>query len=556
VRAPAEQSGLSLAGEIANHGQRAAFRWPVRIQAIVFFIVAMLVAGVIWQQERARLSDERSRAADLAATQVHAIELGIERVLGATHALAAMLRHGNGEIADFEAAARHMLGAYPGAIGLQLAPGGVVRQVFPLRGAEETIGYDLLRDPVRGEQMRQARATGQVVVLGPFNLLQGGLAAAGRLPVFLDNGNGREVFWGFAIVLFSLPEVLTQARLNDLRERGYAYRLLRTTNNGDEQRVIVASSAAPLPEPVQQSLHPASLGWTLELAPQTGWNDPYGLLGKALAGFAFSLLLAWQAGWQGRSMAASRAHEALLEQRLAQRAADLQRFAEVTAHHLQEPARRVISYSERLREQLAGRLDDREVDLSLDFICAQAERLRKLLGDLELFLAADQPLGKSEPCDAAGTVRSVLGRLAERIAVVDAKVTVAQLPPAFIDARRLARMFEIALDNALRHASGERPLAIEIGGTESGRQVRYSISDNGPGVEAVYRERVFRLFERLSSGGEGTGVGLAILRRIAESAGGRAWLEESTAGGCRVVLELPASSPPEALVGGARWPRT
>jgi len=554
VRTSAKQCGLALVGAVADDLQRAAYRWPVRIQAIVFFIVAMLVAGVIWHQERARLSEERSRAADLAAAQVHAIELGIERVLGATHALAAMLRHGNGSIDDFEAAARHMLGAYPGAIGLQLAPDGVVRQVFPLRGVEESIGYDLLRDPVRGEQMRQARASGQVVVLGPFHLLHGGLAAAGRLPVFIDNGQGREVFWGFAIVLFSLPEVLTQARLSDLGERGYVYRLLRGTNKGDEQRIIVASSADPPPEPVQQPLHLASLGWTLELAPQAGWNHPYGLLGKILVGLAFSLLLAWQAGWQRRSMAARRAHEEALEQRLAQRAADLQRFAEVTAHHLQEPARRVVSYSGRLREQLAGRIDDREVAISLDFICAQAERLRKLLGDLELFLAADQPLGKSEPCDGAETVHSVLVRFSGQISAAGARVVVGQLPPVFIDARRLAHMFEIALDNALRHARGEQPLVIEITGIAQGQRVRYLISDNGPGIEEEYRERVFRVFERLSSGGEGTGVGLAILRRIAESAAGRAWLEEAVSGGCCLVLELPASSQPEALLGGARWP--
>jgi signal transduction histidine kinase len=65
------------------------------------------------------------------------------------------------------------------------------------------------------------------------------------------------------------------------------------------------------------------------------------------------------------------------------------------------------------------------------------------------------------------------------------------------------------------------------------------VSDNGPGVEAEYRERVFRVFERLSSQGSGTGIGLAILRRVAESCDGRAWMEEAPGGGCRVMFELP-----------------
>lgn len=526
---------------------------PVRSAAIAFSLVAMLAFGAIWHAERSRLNEERSQAAQLAAARVQAMELGIERIFGATYALAAMLQQGNGKIEDFEATAKHMLASYPGAVALQLAPRGIVRQVFPLRGAEETIGYDLLRDPVRGAQMLKASETRQLVVVGPFALLQGGMAAAGRLPVFLTDGRGHEVFWGFAIVLFSLPDVLAQARLSDLTGRGYAYSLLRGTSSGDDKRLIAASSAVPV-DPVQQSLQLAGVSWTLNVAPSAGWGDPYGLLWKAAAGLVISLLLARQAARQARSMAANKARQQALEQWIAQRAADLQRFAEVTAHHLQEPARRVVSFSGRLREQLAGRVEDQEVQMSLDVICEQAMRLRSLLCDLELYLAADQPLGKSEPCDAEKTVRAVLAGLSEQTAQTGARVSVGQLPLAFIDAPRLARMFEIALDNALRHGRGGQPLRIDISGHPRGNCVRYSISDNGPGVEETYRERVFRVFERLSSRGEGTGVGLAILRRIAESAGGCAWLEASPEGGCCVVLELPSGRRGEAFVGGCRCP--
>ena len=69
--------------------------------------------------------------------------------------------------------------------------------------------------------------------------------------------------------------------------------------------------------------------------------------------------------------------------------------------------------------------------------------------------------------------------------------------------------------------------------------MRYRVSDNGPGIELQYRERVFRPFERLQSGGDGTGIGLALVRRIAESAGGTAWIEETPGGGCTVLVELP-----------------
>jgi signal transduction histidine kinase len=69
--------------------------------------------------------------------------------------------------------------------------------------------------------------------------------------------------------------------------------------------------------------------------------------------------------------------------------------------------------------------------------------------------------------------------------------------------------------------------------------VRFRISDSGPGIAEEYRERVFRVFEQLRSGGRGSGIGLAIVRRIADSCGGRAWIEETPGGGCCLLFELP-----------------
>ena len=92
--------------------------------------------------------------------------------------------------------------------------------------------------------------------------------------------------------------------------------------------------------------------------------------------------------------------------------------------------------------------------------------------------------------------------------------------------------------------SAPAALYIRIDGPRRGALVCYRISDNGPGIALEYRERVFRIFERLTPGGEGTGIGLAIVRRIAESCGGRAWIEEAPGGGCRVLLELLAEKPP------------
>ena len=233
----------------------------------------------------------------------------------------------------------------------------------------------------------------------------------------------------------------------------------------------------------------------------------------------------------------------LLEQKaesaLARNLEELQRFAEISAHHLQEPVRRVASYAERLSAQLEGKLDDPDARLSLDFISQQARHLHEMLRAIERYLAAAQARAAVGLIGADRLVAGVLERLADRVQESGAEVLLGELPKARIDAPRLADMFAVTLENALIHGRGERALKICVEGERVGSLVRYSVSDNGPGVEAEYRERVFRVFERLSSQGSGTGIGLAILRRVAESCDGRAWMEASPEGGCRVVFELP-----------------
>lgn len=222
---------------------------------------------------------------------------------------------------------------------------------------------------------------------------------------------------------------------------------------------------------------------------------------------------------------------------------DLQRFAEVSAHHLQEPSRRISSYAERLATQLAGKIDGDENEdarQSLKFITQQARRLKDLLRDVERYLAADQPRGPLALVDVRKTVDEVILRMTTQIGDAGAEIVIGDLPPACIDTPRLADLFQVALDNALTHAHNEMPLRIVIAGERQGTQVCYSITDNGPGIEVEYHERVFRVFERLSSDSLGTGIGLAILRRVTEHCGGRAWIETAPGGGCRVLLELPS----------------
>ncbi|MCX7177619.1 MAG: ATP-binding protein [Proteobacteria bacterium] len=231
--------------------------------------------------------------------------------------------------------------------------------------------------------------------------------------------------------------------------------------------------------------------------------------------------------------------------------ADLMRFAEISAHHLMEPTRRLTSYAQRLRNRLAELQTsnpDEEVRTSLETLEHDAAHLRALVRDIQLYLAAAEPRGPLRVEDVDAVLQSVRQRFSKQIAALGAELEIQPLPPANLDRPRLADLFALLLDNALRHG---RPtdarvvLRISIEGERDGGMSRYCVSDNGPGIASEYQQRAFEIFERLhQENGRadpdiGTGIGLSIARRIVESRHGRIWIKSVQHGGAMVVFELP-----------------
>lgn len=224
--------------------------------------------------------------------------------------------------------------------------------------------------------------------------------------------------------------------------------------------------------------------------------------------------------------------------------ADLHRFAEVAAHHLQEPVRRIGSFTARMRKALVGKSEDPETEIAMRYVSESAERLRLMLRDIQLFLAASEPRGALVEIDTDKLVAKVVQRFTDRLNALNGTVECDnKLPPITLDMGRASDIFTIVIQNALDYARPDVPLVIRIIGTNLEGRVRIAIADNGLGVPEEYRERVFRAFERLHHPGQlGTGVGLAIVRRIVESCEGSVWLEGQDRHGITVVFELPARS--------------
>jgi len=221
--------------------------------------------------------------------------------------------------------------------------------------------------------------------------------------------------------------------------------------------------------------------------------------------------------------------------------AELTHFANISAHHLMEPARRLLSYAQRLRTRLGGRIqEDEDALLSLEYIEKGAARMRDLLRDIERYLAASTARGPMQLNDPAAALTEARRRLAKLIADNKVELDVTALPPVYLDLPRLADLFEILLANAIIHARLDVPPRIRIAAQAEKSAVRIVIEDNGPGIEPEYRRRVFGVFEQLKPNPlAGTGIGLAIVERIVNSRNGKIWIESSDMGGIAVIFDLP-----------------
>jgi len=294
-------------------------RRPLIAALVVFLLAAAAAIAVVRQSEQHRLQEQRTNLANLAGSHVDAIQMSTQRTLSATYALAALVRQGQGRIANFDAVASELLKYYPGADSMQLAPDGITQQIVPLAGNEAGIGRNLLQDPLRNKEALRARDTGQLTLAGPFPLIQGGLGAVGRLPVFMDDSEGNPAFWGFTTVLIRYPQALEEARLAQLTQQGFGYELWRIHPDSGQKQSIAASSAAALMDPVMRTLNMPNGNWNLSVAPVKGWGEPLWLTFKSALGVLFSLLL----GYLAKLLFDSRAHKIYLEALVLRRTAEI-----------------------------------------------------------------------------------------------------------------------------------------------------------------------------------------------------------------------------------------
>jgi signal transduction histidine kinase len=243
-----------------------------------------------------------------------------------------------------------------------------------------------------------------------------------------------------------------------------------------------------------------------------------------------------------RELSATREANAVLQAHAAelQRSnSELEQFAYVASHDLQEPLRKVASFSQLLQRRYAGKLDAR-ADQYIEFAVDGAKRMQALINDLLAYSRVGRSDREPALVSSDAALTQARANLAEQIEETGATIETGHLPLVLAELPLLIAVFQNLLSNALKFSGGKPPRVVVTVRRDEPFWL-FSFSDNGIGIEPDYAERIFVIFQRLNerSAYAGTGIGLAMTRKIIENFGGRIWLDTTVTKGTRFFFTLP-----------------
>ncbi len=341
-----------------------------------------------------------------------------------------------------------------------------------------------------------------------FNLLNEGLpsavaAAAERgMPGFVEELDPRR----------QVPVVTGFARM-----RGYA------SFPGFDWTVLVKLDRDRAYAPINRLIWTVSGIGLLVVAPLTG----------------FGVWVAWRLAREHRELVGAR--QALEESvvKLKRSNADLQQFAYVASHDLQEPLRMVASYTQLLARRYQGQLDA-DADEFIGYAVDGAIRMQRLINDLLAYSRVETQGHAFAPTNCHGVLDQALDNVRAMVDESQAAVTHDPLPTVMADEGQLVQLFQNLISNAVKFR-GEQPPRVHLSAERREREWLFSVRDHGIGIDPQYADRIFVLFQRLHTSAEypGTGIGLAICKKIVERHSGRIWVDSQPGRGATFYFTLP-----------------
>ena len=251
-------------------------KWPQGFSyiAVVPFLASLILCGFLISMAIIGRADiQKLQIEQLILEKDIRINEVISRLLYKTQALAAIVVQGNGDVKNFDQIAPIIMADDPVILHVLLAPDGIISKIYPLYGNETVIGWSLFGEGEGNVEAMTARDSGSLIMGGPFNLVHGGQALVGRLPVYINTPDEARKFWGLVSVGLKFPRILEDMGLETLVARGFAYELWRINPDTGEKQVISYNYEHTKPKSrfVEKQINILNAVWFLKVWPVYTW---------------------------------------------------------------------------------------------------------------------------------------------------------------------------------------------------------------------------------------------------------------------------------------------
>ena len=541
----------------------------------VFFLAFLIMLGLAHMQMKRQVGELKLRAAYTAEDTVRRIESQLNRYLEKSDLLKRMIE-GDYSLSEGDFAVMGSLLMDENGVleAIELAPDGVVRQVYPLESNEEAMGLDFFANEERNPYAELAKESGKYTIAGPFDLVQGGRGALLFDPIEVTDEAGKH-FWGFSLLVVNWERFLDEIELSGLEDAAYDY-WIYTDSLTDDERITIAQGAqyGHRTDALEVSCQVPNAVWHFEIAPKKGWISVPSIalivVGCMVVALLLSLAYVQTALRQYNArIYAERIQKSAEEARAANEAKT--RFLFNMSHDIRTPMNAIIGFSDLLEKHI----DERK--RALGYVQKIQSASAFLLSIINHVLEMARIESGKETLDAKVVDMYKLVDALEAVFEPDIReknllcryTTNVRHSRVIGDETKLTEIFLNIISNSVKYTPSGGRIHVDVTETENGREghADYTIvvSDTGIGMSESYLPHIFEEFTRERSGAEtsvtGTGLGLPIVKSLVELMGGTIDVQSQEGKGTTTTIKLdlpvvedmhvpqkPESR--EALIGG------
>lgn len=525
----------------------------IRIYCLVVGIISFFIVSVCGQLlNRNTVNEEKMRAAFTAETTVNRIKSQLNRYLDVSEFFQNIIGSGHQmDSKEFQALSQMISDDSQIIKAIELAPDGVVKDIYPLKGNEAAFGIDMLNNPARKYEANLAMKSGEYTIAGPYELNQGGFGSLLFEPIYTTDKSGEKSFWGFSILVLDWNRFLEELELDKLTDASYCYQMWKKDGNSGKKTIIAQGGDAIHKGAVQISCKVPNDTWYFEIIPHTGWvtvkqQALVFLVAVSIAVLATAICYLMLHRKQREKLYTEEIRKSAEKARKANEAKT--RFLFNMSHDIRTPMNAIVGFSGLLEKSIHDEKKSLDYikkirvssDILLTIINQVLEMARIESGKITL---SSESVNIREMVDAMNTVFE--SSLTKKSLEYQCSLNVVH-DQILCDKTKMEEIILNVVSNSIKYTNphGKITVSIDELDSEDEKNADYKVvvEDNGIGMSQDYLPHIFEEFSREHTSTEtrvaGTGLGLPIVKSLVDRMGGTIEVESEEGKGTRFIMKF------------------